>query len=150
MTTTPSTLATGAPAHTHAPRGQGEGSGHGEGQAWLDAERLEVYAVAVEFNVLATTFAARADSVVRDQLRRASLSCVLNIAEGSGQRSVAVKRNLYGTARGSAMECAAIVDVLRRRDIVSAAEATAGRALLVRQVQMLTRLDQSLQRRHER
>jgi four helix bundle protein len=139
MNTTPSTRATGAPAHSAAP--------DGEGGAFLDAERLDVYQVAIEFYGLATIFAARADSVVRDQLRRASLSCVLNIAEGSGQRSPAQKRNLYATARGSAMECAAILDVLRGRDVVSAAEATRARTLLVRQVQMLTRLDQTLQRR---
>jgi four helix bundle protein len=88
--------------------------------------------------------AARADAVVRDQLRRASLSCVLNIAEGAGQRSRAQKRNLYAIARGSAMECAAIVDVLRIRGLVPAFDAERARSLLVRVVQMLSKLDRSL------
>jgi four helix bundle protein len=132
MTTTPSTQATGAPAPTAAAELQ------------LDAERLDVYRVAVEFQAAASVLAARADSVVRDQLRRASLSCVLNIAEGAGQRSRPVKRNLYGIARGSAMECAAIVDVLRLRSVATDAEARDARGLLVRMVQMLTKLDRSL------
>jgi four helix bundle protein len=132
MTTTPSTPATGAPAPTAAPELQ------------LDAEKLDVYRVALEFQGAASVMATRADAVVRDQLRRASLSCVLNIAEGAGQRSRSVKRNLYGIARGSAMECAAIVDVLRVRGVASAEEARGARGLVVRMVQMLTKLDQSL------
>jgi four helix bundle protein len=130
MLRTPSTIATGAPAAEAAP--------------FLDAERLEVYHLALAFNVMANAFAARSDAVVRDQLRRASLSCVLNIAEGAGQRSRAQKRNLYGIARGSAMECAAIVDVLRVRGVASRDEAREARAVLVRIVQMLTKLDRSL------
>jgi four helix bundle protein len=72
------------------------------------------------------------------------LSCVLNIAEGAGQRSRAQKRHLYSIARGSAMECAAVVDVLRVRGIAAPAEGRKARALLVRIVQMLTKLDRSL------
>jgi four helix bundle protein len=130
MHNTPSTPSTGAPAPEPAPV--------------LDAERLDVYAVALAFQVHAHALALRSDAVVRDQLRRASLSCVLNIAEGAGQRSRAQKRNLYGIARGSAMECAAIVDVLRLRRIADPAECRRARALLVRIVQMLSRLDCSL------
>ena len=103
-----------------------------------------MYRIALEFQVQASALAVRTDAVVRDQLRGASLSCVLNIAEGAGQRSRARKRNLYGIARGSAMECAAIIDVLRIRGIAAPAEAGRARALLVRMVQMLTKLDQSL------
>ena len=91
----------------------------------------------------ASALALRCDAIVRDQLRRASL-CVLNIAEGAGQRSKAQKRHLYGIARGSAMECAAIVDVMRMRSAAGPTECAHARALLVRIVQMLTRLDQSL------
>jgi four helix bundle protein len=130
MSNTPSAPSTGAPAHDAAPV--------------LDAEKLDVYRVAVEFHVHALPLAMRSDAVTRDQLRRASLSCVLNIAEGAGQRSRPQKRNLYGIARGSAMECAALVDVLRARQVATAEEAHIARALLVRIVQMLTRLDQSL------
>jgi four helix bundle protein len=131
MKNTPSTQSTVAPASDSAPM--------------LDAERLDVYAVALQFQALATVLASRADCIVRDQLRRASLSCVLNIAEGAGQRSRPQKRRFYAIARGSAMECAAVLDVLRASPFASSAERRHGRSLLVRMVQMLTGLDQSLQ-----
>ena len=127
---TPSTQSTVAPAPDSAPL--------------LDAERLDVYVVALQFQALAIVLASRADAVVRDQLRRASLSCVLNVAEGAGQRSRPQKRRFYAIARGSAMECAAVLDVLRLSSVASCAESRQGRLLLLRMVQMLTRLDQSL------
>jgi len=55
------------------------------------------------------------------------------------------RRRFYAIARGSAMECAAVLDVLRSSGLTSDAEAGQGRSWLVRMVQMLTRLDQSLQ-----
>jgi four helix bundle protein len=130
MSHTPSTHSTVAPALDSAPL--------------LDAERLQVYGVALAFQSVASALALRTDAVVRDQLRRASLSCVLNIAEGAGRRSRAQKRHFYSIARGSAMECAAIIDVLRVRAAVEVTESRPARALLVRIVQMLTKLDQSL------
>lgn len=51
-------------------------------------------------------------STIKDQLKRAAFSIPLNIAEGSGKSHRADKRKFYGIARGSAMECAAICDVL--------------------------------------
>ena len=136
MKTTPSTHSTVAPALDSAPLI--------DAAPLLDAERLQVYHVALEFQTLASALAVRTDAVVRDQLRRASLSCVLNIAEGAGRRSRAQKRHFYSIARGSAMECAAIVDVLRVHAGVDATEGRHARGLLVRIVQMLTKLDQSL------
>ena len=130
MSDTPYTLHGGAPAPEAAPV--------------LDAERLEVYHVAVEFQAVAAQLALRCDSVTRDQLRRASLSVVLCIAEGAGQNSRAQKRRLYGIARGSAMECAALLDVLRVRAAAEPSECLRGRALVIRVVQMLTRLDQAM------
>jgi four helix bundle protein len=137
MSNTPSTHSTVAPASDSAPL-------FDAGSPLLDAERLDVYRVALEFHSQASVLALRADAVVRDQLRRASLSVVLNIAEGAGQRSRAQKRHLYAIARGSAMESAAVLDVLRVRGVASARDARTARALAVRIVQMLTRLDQSL------
>jgi four helix bundle protein len=137
MTNTPSTHSTVAPASDSAPSQE-------TGAALLDAERLVVYGVALEFQSQASALALRADAIVRDQLRRASLSVVLNIAEGAGQRSRPQKRHLYSIARGSAMESAAILDVLRGSGLASPAEGRAARALVVRIVQMLTKLDQVL------
>ena len=49
---------------------------------------------------------------IRDQLKRAASSIPLNLAEGSGKMSNKDKLRFYSIARGSAMECAAICDVL--------------------------------------
>ena len=110
----------------------------------LDAERLDVYRVALELQVTAAAVTHRCDAVLRDQLRRASLSVPLNIAEGAGQRSKAQKRRFYGIARGSATECAAVFDVLRLRRLAPASDCCHARALVVRVVQMLTKLDRAL------
>ncbi len=110
----------------------------------LDAERLDVYQVALELQVAAAAASPRCDAVLRDQLRRASLSVPLNIAEGAGQRSRPQKRRFYRIARGSAMECAAIFDVLCLRRLAPQSDCRQARSLLVRIVQMLTKLERAL------
>ncbi len=49
---------------------------------------------------------------LKNQLGRASLSVMLNIAEGSGRFSKKDRRNFYIIARSSAFESAALVDFL--------------------------------------
>ena len=49
---------------------------------------------------------------IKNQLGRASLSVMLNIAEGSAKFSDKDRRNFYVIARGSAFECAALVNFL--------------------------------------
>jgi four helix bundle protein len=107
----------------------------------LDCERLDCYRVAVEFQTIAARLVAnRRVGALRDQLDRASVSIVLNIAEGAGRRFAREKAQFYSIARGSATECAAVLDLLSARGLLSAAEHRHGRGLLVRVVQMLTRL----------
>src|SRR5690348_14398970 len=102
-------------------------------------QNLDVYRCASEFLAVATRLADRAPrgySTLADQLRRAALSIPLNIAEGSGKFGNDAKRS-YAIARGSALECAAIVDAF---EIVGSEEVEAiarGRELLVRIVSML-------------
>ena len=81
----------------------------------FDFEKLEVYNKSKRFNKSVTLFIenTNADSTTKDQLRRASFSIMLNIAEGSGIFTKPDKRNFYIIARGSAFECVAIFDYLK-------------------------------------
>jgi four helix bundle protein len=107
----------------------------------LDCERLDCYRLAVEFQTIAARLVAtRRVGALRDQLDRASVSIVLNLAEGAGRRFAREKAHFYSIARGSATECAAVLDLLSARGLLSAAEHRHGRGLVVRMVQMLTRL----------
>jgi four helix bundle protein len=90
--------------------------------------------------VLASGLLLRRWPVLRDQLERASVSIVLNTAEAAGRVSRAEKAHFFAIARGSAAECAAILDLLRARGLVSGLDYRRGRSLLVRIIQMLTRL----------
>ena len=114
-----------------------------------DHEKLEVYGVAIDF-------VGRANGVVEvlprgrgylaDQLQRAALSIVLNIAEGAGKFSGDDKAAFYARARGSATESAAVLDVCGRLDLLPAAVCHEHKAILVRLVQMLTKLIRAHQR----
>ena len=67
-----------------------------------------MYRIALEFQAIAGQLVPkRGYAELRDQLERASISIVLNIAEGCGRRSPADKGRFYSMARGSATECAA-------------------------------------------
>lgn len=111
----------------------------------LDAEKLEVYALALELHAFAASKVPTLSRVLKDQLERASLSVVLNIAEGGGRRSRKDKARHYTYARGSATEVAACFDVLKIRKLAPACECARGRSLAIRVVQMLTKLCASLQ-----
>jgi four helix bundle protein len=115
-----------------------------EAEPQLDANRLHVYHVALELHGLCSTLVAQLNRIVRDQLERASLSVVLNIAEAGGRRSRRDKARYYAIARGSATETAALLDVLSLRRLASPAAIRTGRRLAIRIVQMLTRIDQRL------
>ena len=111
-----------------------------------DCERLHVYRVAVEFQLLAASIGSgRRLGSLRDQLDRASVSVVLNIAEGSGRFAPADKAHFYLIARGSAMECLEALFLLQARSLVSTDVYRRSRALLSRIVAMLTRLASAMQ-----
>src|SRR5947208_16492736 len=94
-----------APAHTHD-RAM---------KTYFDHERLDVYQEAIAFcgwvGDLLAEVAAKASA--KDQLDRASTSIPLNIAEGNGKFYNADRASFIVLARGSALECAARLDVLR-------------------------------------
>jgi four helix bundle protein len=107
----------------------------------FDFEKLEVYRLALAFDVLVDVRVPRKGGrVLRDQIERSSLSVVASIAEGAGHRSLPDKRRCYARARGSAMESAALLEILRTRRMIPADAYSEGRALLLGVVRMLTRL----------
>lgn len=81
----------------------------------FDFEKLDIYKKAKKFNTDVRNFikSTKLDSTTKDQLRRASFSIVLNIAEGSGRFSKADRRNFYVISSSSIFECIAIFDVLK-------------------------------------
>jgi four helix bundle protein len=110
--------------------------------AALDLDRLDAYRVSLEFQAVASAVLAGVRGELRSQLDRASLSVVLNVAEGFGRRDGAGRRHFYSIARGSALECAAILDVMAGRAGIKLDDLRRGRALLVRITAMLTKLGQ--------
>jgi four helix bundle protein len=113
----------------------------------FDHERLEVYKQELEFIKWVTPVievAAKSPSgrprEVCDQLDRASISTVLNTAEGNGKRQRQVRAKFFDDARGSGTECAACLDVLVAKGILSEDKITDGKSMLLRIVCMLSGL----------
>ncbi len=109
----------------------------------FDHEKLDVYRVSMDFVKWAYRLCNRlkgADRNARDQLLRASQSIPLNIAEGNGKLPSPDRQRFLRIALGSALECAAIIDVLAVGEAIEDTTAARGRALLVRVVAMLTKM----------
>ena len=109
----------------------------------LSFQKLDVYRCAVEFLARAVDLSTRLPkgyAPLADQLRRAALSGPLNIAEAAGRTSEKDGARHYGIARGSAMECAAILDALRVLSVLTEEEHQTAVELLARMVAMLTKL----------
>jgi four helix bundle protein len=109
----------------------------------FDHERLDVYRVATEALALgaeATRRIAREDQFLRDQLLRALTSICFNLAEATGEFSIAEKVRFFRMSRRSATESAAILDALVILRYVDAQSAGELKALLSRICAMLTRL----------
>ena len=81
----------------------------------FEFERLSVYEKAKKLNKSVTLFLENSlvDTITKSQLRRASFSVMLNIAEGSGRSTNRDKRNFLVISRGSVFECVAIFDYLK-------------------------------------
>ena len=80
---------------------------------------------------------------VYDQIDRSSTSIPLNIAEGTGKFTVKDKNRYYDIARGSAVESAACLDVLLKRNRITIEENVKGKELLFEIVSMLIGLIKS-------
>ena len=89
----------------------------------FDSEKLLVYKKSKEFNLEIKNeilSLGKLDRISKDQLRRAAMSVMLNIAEGTSRFSNADKRNFYVISRGSVIECVAILDLLTAEKSINA------------------------------
>ena len=73
-------------------------------------------------------------------MRRAALSIPLNIAEALGKPGEQDRARFYAIARGSAMECGAIIDACLLLGATTPQDATRAEALLERIVAMLSKM----------
>ncbi len=106
---------------------------------FFDHEKLEVYQESLLLcgwvGELLVSISAKA--AAKDQLDRASTSIPLNIAEGNGKFSGRDRARFFEIARGSALECAACLDVLVVRRLATDDQISAGKDRLVHIVRML-------------
>jgi four helix bundle protein len=109
----------------------------------LGHEKLDVYRLSIDYVAWVYKQAANLNGLhrpARDQWLRASQSIPLNIAEGNGKTSEADRRRYFEIARGSALECSAIQDVLVVGEALSEPESRQRKIELDRMAAMLTRL----------
>ena len=113
----------------------------------FDHEKLDFYCVELQFIAGLTDFfddisksSVRHRRELLEQLDRASLSALLNTAEGNGKRQGRQRAKFFDDARGSAIECAACLDASVAKRLVSGQRVCPGNEMLGRVVAMLTRL----------
>jgi four helix bundle protein len=116
-------------------------------QPSFDHEKLDVYQVELLFIAWVTVLLVEVRNAAQgfyreicDQLDRASLSSLLNTAEGNGKCQGKQRAKFFDDARGSAVECAACLDGLVAKGLVGKPRVAEGKAMLLRIVGMLTKL----------
>jgi four helix bundle protein len=111
----------------------------------FDHEKLDTYRLGIAFGAWVGPILdevqprGRRPNVLK-HLDESATSVALNIAEGNGKRSLADRVRYLEIARGSALECAACLDVLVARKRLDLEVATQGKATLVRVVSTITKL----------
>ena len=107
-------------------------------------EKLDVYRASIEYVGWAYRYCEglKGHRNAKDQLLRASQAIPLDIAEGNGKATAGDRRRYFEIARGSALECGAVQDVLQVCGAMSAEGNAETKALLDRIVAMLTKLGQ--------
>ena len=113
----------------------------------FDHEKLDVYQLELRVITWVTALLAETKELkipnlreVSDQLDRASLSALLNTAEGNGRRGSLQRARFFDDARGSGTECSACLDALVAMGAVSAERIVEGKEMLIRIVSMLSKL----------
>jgi four helix bundle protein len=109
----------------------------------LSYQKLDVYQCSIQFIALGAALITNLPKgffFLADELKRASVSVSQNIAEGVGKPTAADRARYLGIARGSAMECGAILDVGATLKLFSASDHLKGMELLERIVSMLSKM----------
>ena len=112
----------------------------------FDFEKLIVYqkARAANKNIQNVLNNRKIRPFLRDQLYRAAISMVINIAEGTGKFAKNDRRNFYVISRGSVYECASLLDLLWDERLVSEALMKKLKAVLEEVSRLLSGLIRSL------
>jgi four helix bundle protein len=110
----------------------------------FDFERLKVYEMGLDFvrKIFSLTkdLARDYQFSLGDQLRRAALSIVNNIAEGSGKLSKKEKSQLYRVSLNSARECIPMLTILDKERLISESDYNKSREHCIHICNMLGRL----------
>ncbi len=106
---------------------------------WFDHEKLDVYREAVAFVGWLSALLEGTVRIgdVKEQLDRASNSILLNIAEGNGKYAPKDRCRYFDTAHGSALECAAGLDILVAKAKLAPTQIETGKVHLQKIVRML-------------
>lgn len=122
----------------------------------FDHEKLQVYLIELQvigwltdlFDELQSSKRPKLTETI-DQLDRASLSALLNTAEGNGRRASKQRAKFFDDARGSATECAACLDALVAKRACPAARVLEAKDMLISIVAMLTKLIERFEKPEE-
>ena len=87
----------------------------------FDFEKLIAYQKARDVNkkIQKLLVEKKTSVFLRDQLYRASVSMVINIAEGTGKLSKNDRKNFYVISRGSVFECASLLEILHDENSIN-------------------------------
>ncbi len=112
---------------------------------YFDHEKLHVYQKALLFNEFTHKILSRIrfQTEIKNQLDRASISILLNIAEGNGKFSPKDRCRYIDISMGSTLESSACIDILYIKNFINDDEKKKGKEILNEIVAMLIGLIKS-------
>jgi four helix bundle protein len=115
-------------------------------KVYFDHEKLIAYQRSIQFVAWSSPLLEKlpAKLAATDQLDRASTSVPLNIAEGNAKHTAPDRCRYFDSARGSALECAACLDVLVAKGRCTGEDVESGKEILRETVSLLVGLIRSI------
>lgn len=115
-------------------------------KTYFDHEKLFAYQRSIQFVAWSSPLLEKLPRklAAADQLDRASTSVPLNIAEGNAKYTAPDRCRYFDTARGSALECSACLDVLVAKGKCTAEQIQKGKEILHETVCLLVGLIKSI------